>query len=66
MELDTCDQDAECTNTVGNFTCACNTGFTGDGYSCSMFQIETGWGDGWVELEREKNIRREKERERDK
>ena len=36
-ELDNCDKDAECTNTIGNFTCACNTGFTGDGYSCSMF-----------------------------
>ena len=36
-ELDNCDKDAECTNTIGNFTCACNTGFNGDGYSCSMF-----------------------------
>ena len=45
LELDDCDQDAECTNTIGNYTCACNTGFTGDGFSCSMLgfsYIESG------------------------
>ena len=26
-----CHVDANCTNIEGNFTCTCNTGFTGDG-----------------------------------
>ena len=30
-----CDLVATCTNTVGNFTCACNEGYTGNGKSCS-------------------------------
>ena len=29
-----CDSNAACTDTVGSFTCACNTGFMGDGLSC--------------------------------
>ena len=29
-----CDSNAACTDTVGSFTCACNTGFIGDGLSC--------------------------------
>ena len=32
--LTDCDANAECTNTPGSFTCACNTGFTGNGISC--------------------------------
>lgn len=35
LGTDTCDTNAKCTNTVGNFTCSCKTGFSGDGYSCS-------------------------------
>ena len=27
----TCDSNAACTNNDGGFTCACNSGFTGDG-----------------------------------
>ena len=30
-----CDANAACTNTEGSFTCACNTGYTGNGTSCS-------------------------------
>ncbi|MCP4482167.1 MAG: hypothetical protein GY817_05155 [bacterium] len=30
-----CDSNAACTNTAGSFTCACNTGYTGNGTSCS-------------------------------
>ena len=29
-----CHANAICTNTEGNHTCACNTGYEGDGYSC--------------------------------
>ena len=34
--LNVCDANAECTNNVGSYTCACNSGFTGDGFSCSF------------------------------
>ena len=30
-----CDANAACTNTDGSFTCACNTGYTGNGTACS-------------------------------
>ena len=29
-----CNESANCTNTPGSFTCHCNTGYTGDGFSC--------------------------------
>ena len=32
--LDGCDQNANCTNTIGSYICNCNTGFTGDGFTC--------------------------------
>ena len=25
---------AECTNTIGGYTCSCRTGFSGDGFTC--------------------------------
>ena len=31
---DNCHEQATCTNTAGNFTCACNAGYTGDGTNC--------------------------------
>ena len=31
---DSCGENAECTNTDGNYTCSCTTGYTGDGMSC--------------------------------
>ena len=33
-ELDDCDPNANCTNTIGGYICTCNIGFTGDGYMC--------------------------------
>ena len=30
-----CDKNANCTNTVGSFTCSCNPGFFGNGSSCT-------------------------------
>ena len=30
-----CSADASCSNTVGSFTCICQSGYTGDGFTCS-------------------------------
>jgi len=30
-----CSDDAVCSNTEGSFTCSCNDGFEGDGFTCS-------------------------------
>ena len=33
---ETClDENTHCVNSVGNFSCQCDPGFTGDGYNCS-------------------------------
>ena len=31
----TCDEHADCRNTVGNYWCECRAGFLGDGYNCT-------------------------------
>lgn len=31
----TCDQNADCENTDGSFTCNCQSGYTGDGITCT-------------------------------
>ena len=31
-----CDPNAECTNTIGSYSCACTVGYTGNGTSCGM------------------------------
>jgi len=33
--LATCDTHATCTNTVGSYTCSCNSGYSGDGRVCN-------------------------------
>ena len=33
--IDTCHQMATCFNTFGSFGCMCNTGFTGNGFTCT-------------------------------
>ncbi len=35
LNTHSCHSNATCSNTVGNFTCVCNAGWSGDGYSCS-------------------------------
>ena len=32
---DNCNENANCTNTEGSFTCSCNPGYTGDGVNCT-------------------------------
>ena len=34
-----CSVHADCTNTIGSFSCACRTGFTGNGFFCSGFPL---------------------------
>jgi hypothetical protein len=31
-----CDSNAQCTDTDGSYTCACNPGYSGDGHSCTI------------------------------
>ncbi len=37
-KLDVCDSNAECSDTDGSYTCACNAGYTGDGLTCQQTQ----------------------------
>ena len=33
--LDNCSVNADCTNSIGSFSCACVQGYSGDGVTCS-------------------------------
>ena len=35
MGTDICDENANCTDTIGSFICTCNRGYDGDGVNCS-------------------------------
>ena len=42
-----CHANATCTNTDGSFTCACNTGYSGNGVTCTGRQrTSSAIGDG--------------------
>ena len=34
-EPDSCNANADCTNTDGSYVCACKSGYAGNGFSCS-------------------------------
>ena len=38
IEEEPCDANATCTNTNGSFTCECNDGYIGDGFTCNPGQ----------------------------
>ena len=40
-DTDNCDTNAACANTPGSFTCACDSGYTGDGTSCTVVPPRT-------------------------
>ena len=40
LRTDNCDANAECTDTFGSFSCACNPGFEGDGaVNCASMRV---------------------------
>jgi len=34
LKTDNCHSEATCANTLGNYTCTCNSGYSGDGFNC--------------------------------
>ena len=34
QESNSCDINAKCSNSEGNYSCACKEGFSGDGFLC--------------------------------
>ena len=36
---DICDENAQCLNTDGSFSCTCNQGFFGNGINCCKFSV---------------------------
>ena len=35
LDIHMCDSHADCMNTIGDYYCVCNSGYSGDGYHCS-------------------------------
>ena len=35
--LNECDGNADCIDTIGSYNCSCNTGYEGDGFSCTGY-----------------------------
>ena len=36
-ELNTCDENANCTDTIGGYNCSCKPGYEGDGFNCTGY-----------------------------
>ena len=39
LHTDNCHMNADCTDTIGTFECTCNSGFEGDGVSCTSMYM---------------------------
>ena len=39
LNIHSCHEQATCTNSPGSYSCACNPGWTGDGFDCQGSQI---------------------------
>ena len=37
--LNECDRNADCIDTIGSHNCSCNTGYEGDGFSCTGYNL---------------------------
>ena len=48
-EVDTCHEQANCTNTFGSFECTCNAGFEGDGVNCTSKCEASKWRRSFIE-----------------
>ena len=35
--LNDCDENANCTDTIGSYNCSCNSGYEGDGFNCTGY-----------------------------
>ena len=35
LDMDECDKNAVCINSVGSYNCTCGFGYTGDGFTCT-------------------------------
>ena len=35
MRIDSCDDNATCTNIDGSYDCRCDNGYSGDGFTCA-------------------------------
>ena len=33
-DLNACDENADCNNTIGSYTCSCRSDYYGDGFEC--------------------------------
>ena len=33
-DLNACDENADCNNTIGSYTCSCHSDYYGDGFEC--------------------------------
>ena len=39
LNMDNCDSNADCTDTIGSFNCTCVFGYTGTGQQCGMLAV---------------------------